>query len=319
MPAPVISPDVLFGTILALLAMAAHGTSMVVASVAMRRLSSAPGSMLAAAAGVPAGLLAVGGRLAFGNDVAQPSLHAVLWLVLAGVFSTYLGRWLIFRSIELIGPSRAAGFQSTSPLITAFFGWLLLGEVLGPLGFAGVALGIAGLFAMSAGGHRNSQVRTPSGPDRYRRLLLGSLLVGLGSAAAYSASHVFRAAGVREWNEPLFGAAISTLAGLTALLLASRKHLPTYMREIFAAPAASRLYVGVGVMQFVGQCLVTASMHYIPASLVALISMCTPLLVIPVSYFALGKQEHLSATTVLGICVTLCGIALVVLYGRPPL
>ncbi len=78
MPAPAVSPEVLFGTVLALLAMAAHGTSMVVASFAMRRLSSAPGSMLAAAGGVPAGLLAGAGQLAFGTEVEQPSLRAVL-------------------------------------------------------------------------------------------------------------------------------------------------------------------------------------------------------------------------------------------------
>ncbi|MBL0422432.1 DMT family transporter [Ramlibacter sp. AW1] len=305
------------GVTLALLAMAAHGTSMVVASFAMRHLSSAPGSMLAAAAGLPAGLLAGAGQLAFGSGVELPSLRAVLGFILAGVFSTYLGRWLIFRSIELMGPSRAAGLQSTSPLITAFFGWLLLGEVLGPLGFAGIGLGIAGLFAMSMGGHGLQQGRTKSVAARHRGFLLGSLLVGLGSAAAYSASHVFRAAGVREWNEPLLGAAIGTFAGLAALLLASHKQMTGYLREIAAQPVWARVYVAVGFMQFVGQSLVTASMNYIPVSLVALISMCTPLLVMPLSYFAMGKQENLSLAAVLGICLTLSGIVLVVLHGRP--
>ena len=314
---PVVSSETQWGATLALLAMAAHGTSMVVVSFAMRRLPSAPGSMLAVAAGVPVGLLAGIAQLAFGDGVVLPSLRAVLWLALAGVFSAYLGRWLIFRSIELMGPSRAAGLQSTSPLITAFFGWLLLSEVLGPLGVLGLGLGLAGLFAMSMGSHGQQPGHPASLAVRQDGFLLKSLLLGLGSAAAYSASHVFRAAGVREWNEPLLGAAIGSVAGLMALLLASRKQLPGYLREIFAQPAGARVYVAVGVMQFLGQCLVTASMNYIPASLAALISMCTPLVVMPISYFFLRKQENLNLATVLGICITLSGIVLVVLYGRP--
>jgi drug/metabolite transporter (DMT)-like permease len=312
--APAVSPDTLWGASLALLAMVAHGTSMLVASFAMRRLSSAPGSMLAAAAGVPVGLLAGAGQLAFGSGTNVPGWTAVAWLVLAGVFSTFLGRWLIFRTIERMGPSRAAGLQSTSPLITAFFGWLLLGEVLGPLGVAGIGLGIAGLFVMSMDGQR-PQERTTLATTWHGGFLLAGLLVGLGSAAAYSASHVFRAAGVRQWNEPLLGATISTFAGLVALLLASHRQVRGYLREIRAQPGAARIYVAVGAMQFIGQALVTASMNFIPASLVALISMCTPLLVMPVSYFVLGKQENLSLVTVSGICITLSGIVLVVLYG----
>ncbi len=88
--APAVPPETLLGVTLALLAMAAHGTSMVVASFAMRHLSSAPGSMLAAAAGLPAGLLAGAGQLAFGSGVELPSLRAVLGFILAGVFSPYL-------------------------------------------------------------------------------------------------------------------------------------------------------------------------------------------------------------------------------------
>ena len=58
-------------------------------------------------------------------------------------------------------------------------------------------------------------------------------------------------------------------------------------------------------------------MKYIPASMAALISMCTPLVVLPVSYFALGNDERLSWVTVLGISITLTGITLVILYGAP--
>lgn len=58
-------------------------------------------------------------------------------------------------------------------------------------------------------------------------------------------------------------------------------------------------------MQIAAQAMVIASMKYIPVSVAALISMCTPLVVMPLSLFALGNRERLSGVTVLGICITL--------------
>lgn len=315
LPVPALSPQVLLGAGLALLALLIYAGCMLWVS-GVRGFGSGPGSILAAAASIFVGLLLVVLQLAFGAGVPPPSLRAVLAFAVAGVFSTYLGRWLVFKSIELMGPSRAAGVQSTSPLVTALFGWLLLGEVLGPAGFAGIAMGIAGLVGMSAG------AVPPPAPGRVRAVrqggfVSGALLVGLGSAAAYSGSHVFRAAGVRDWNEPLLGTLIGALAGLAALLLASRRQLAVYLREVRAQPGGAGVYFAVGGLQFVAQALVIASMKFIPASMAALISMSTPLVVMPVSYFVLRKQENLTWATVSGICITLGGIALLVLYGRP--
>lgn len=300
---------------LAFLSMLTYGACMVVVSVAMRGLSSGPGSMLAAAAGAPAGLLIALAQLFVVAGVEPPSSRALLAFALAGIFSTYLGRWLVFKSIELIGPSGASGLQSLSPLITAVFGWMFLGESIGPIGFFGITLGIMGLTAMGMGIGQSQQRTAGAGLAHQRGFVFGMLLFGLASAAAYSASHVFRATAVREWNEPLLGATVGAAAGLLTLLLASRNRLSDYAREIRAHPGGARVYLGVGVMQFIAQALVIASMRYIPASVAALISMCTPLVVMPISVFVLRREQNLGWATVFGICITLAGIALVVLCG----
>ena len=315
---PAVAPEFLWGVALAFLAMLLYGSCMVAVSVVMRGMSGGPGSMLAAAAGVPLGLVLAALQLLWGTGVEPPSVWAVAAFVLAGICSTFLGRWLVFKSIELIGPSSASGLQSTSPLITAVFGWIFLGQLIAPLGFVGLALGIAGLAALSVGIGQAQQSATVSKDAGQRGLVYVNLLVGVASSAAYSGSHVFRASAVRVWNEPLLGATIGAVAGLLALVAASHNKLSDYVREIRANPAAARIYMGVGVLQFIAQALVIASMKYIPAGVAALISMGTPLVVMPISYFALRKQEHLTWATVLGICLSLGGIALVVLYGRAP-
>jgi len=65
----------------------------------------------------------------------------------------------------------------------------------------------------------------------------------------------------------------------------------------------------------VAQALVIASMGVIPASVAALVSMCTPLAVMPLSFLLLHNRERLRPATAWGICITLVGIALVVLFS----
>ena len=202
-------------------------------------------------------------------------------------------------------------------MITALFGWLLLGQVLMPLGLAGVALGIAGLFALSAGMPQRGPAGSAPRLSDQGGFVLGSMVVGLGSSAAYSGSNVLRAAAVRDWNEPMLGAALGAVSGFLVLLIASRRQLAGYVQEIRSHPAGARTYLIVGLMQFTAQALVIASMKHIPAGVAALISMSTPLVVVPISYFFLRQQEKLNPATVLGIGITLAGLLLVVLHSHP--
>ncbi|MCW5628995.1 MAG: DMT family transporter [Rhodoferax sp.] len=321
---PDLPPDVLWGSALAFVAMAVYGACMVTIAAAAKGIGSGPGSLLAAAAGVPIGIVVVMVQWAGVHETSMPTAWSIAAFALAGICSTYLGRWLVFKSIELIGPSGAAGLQGISPLITAVFGWIFLGEVIGTIGFVGIVLGIAGLLAMSMGiGRAQRTTVLPANAARrggpQRHIFSASLLVGVGSAAAYSLSHVFRAAGVRQWNEALMGALIGAAAGLLVLALASYRHLPKYVRQVRAHPKAARVYFGVGGLQFLAQALVIASMKYIPTGMTALISMCTPLVVMPLSLLVLRNNERLNWITVFGIVITLAGIGLVALFGAPRL
>lgn len=318
---PHLSPDLLWGTALALVAMGVYSACMLTIATASKELGSGPGSFLAAAAGLPVGIIMVLALWVSGYGTTAPTFWPVVSFALAGICSTYLGRWLVFKSIELIGPSGSASLQSVSPLITAVFGWIFLGEVVGAVGIVGIAIGIVGLLITGMGIDRSqSRSESPSTAmpiGRNRGFIVATLLLGMGSAVAYSLSHVFRASGVREWNEPLMGTLIGVASGLLVLGISGHRRLPEYVRQARAHPKAARVYFGVGCLQFVAQALVIASMKYIPTSMAALIAMCTPLVIMPVSYFFLRNHERLNRFTVLGIVFTLAGIALLVLYGAP--
>ena len=302
------------GVLLATSAMLLFAVCVIITSVASRRLDSDCGSLLSAGVNLPVGLILVGIQLSTGAAMIEPTRTGVLAFVLAGIFSTYLGRWLLFKSIETMGPTRASGFQSSSPLLTALIGWLLLGEQLGWAAWGGMALGVVGLALMS----RRSVNRNPlSSPQRLaeKRLQRGILVLGLGASAAYAVSHVLRAAGVRDWGEPLVGTTLGAAAGLSVLLLVNAKRLASISTRVAANRGSAALYCAVGVMQFAAQALMIASMKYIPASFAALITMCTPLVVLPVSFVLLRNEEAINSGTVLGMLVTIVGIVLLTWRG----
>jgi drug/metabolite transporter (DMT)-like permease len=54
-------------------------------------------------------------------------------------------------------------------------------------------------------------------------------------------------------------------------------------------------------------------LRYVPVAVVALITLCTPLVVFPLSYFMLRNQEQITIRTLAGGALTLAGIAVLVL------
>jgi len=85
---------------------------------------------------------------------------------------------------------------------------------------------------------------------RQNGLVVGSMLVGIGSATAYSASHVLRAVGVNDWNEPWLGAAIGALSGFAVLLIARHRQWARYAHQIRAHPIGARnlaTVAGIGI------------------------------------------------------------------------
>lgn len=303
----------MLGAALALGAMLLFACCSIVTAIAMRRLDTDAGALIAALINLPLGIVLVGAQVLFFGALRPASTFAILGFLLAGVFSTYLGRWLFFKSIETAGPTRATSFQASSPIITALLGWILLGQALSSLALAGIALGVVGLATTSMGsllGKPRPTQQPSQGID-----IRAFIFIGLFSSTAYAVSHILRAAVIQIWNEPVAGVALGAAAGSLALVFVQRKELPRVRQRIAAQPGATALYAGVGCMQVIAQTLMIASLAHIPASISALITMCTPLIVLPASLLLFKNREGIGFAVVLGMLITLGGVALTVVQA----
>lgn len=310
-----LGPDCVFGIStgvwLALGSMLIFSACTLLSSVASRKLDTNSGALLAVAVTVPLGLVLALAQLFAGRHFMAPTASGIGAFVVAGIFSTYLGRWLFFKSVQTIGPTRSAVFMTCSPLATAFFGWILLGEHVSATGLTGMAVAVGGLLIMSLG--RATPGAGAAGSQTAGATL--SLAIGAGATIAYAVSHVFRGFAVREWNEPVAGAALGAAAGFLVLAYVSRHRLALARARIMEQPASAWMYCGIGSMQLLAQVLMIASMTYIPISITTLIATCTPLVVMPVSVIFMRNAEQVRIGTALGVIATVTGVLLAVYSG----
>jgi drug/metabolite transporter (DMT)-like permease len=245
----------------------------------------------------------------------------VLLFMGAGLFATYLGRWFILESIARLGPAKASAFPGQQSAVHR-------GDRVGGAGRADRRRCRArhrgrhcGTALVSLPGGARQQAAAPARVARadtsWRRWLGSGLVLGVGSSAAYAMGNVFRGAAIRQWNELALGVLIGALTGL-ALQLALGKGQREVLRGLSTADRRGvQLFVASGVLTIGGQLLTVAAMAFTPVAVVSLITLCTPLVVFPASYFLLGNEEGIGWRTVAGGVLTLGGIAAVVLTTAP--
>lgn len=243
--------------------------------------------------------------------------------LLAGVFATFLGRWFFFESVVHFGPAKASVFQISSPLFTAIIAWIFFDQTLGVVDLAGMALVLTGLLLVADVRQllrqrivgKASRLAAPDIPAglHFKALLRSGLVLGIGGSLAYAIGHVLRGGAMLRSNEPILGTLLGACSGIALHMLFSSgsKDMLRDMRQ--ADRRGLLLFMLSGLLTILSQVCMFVSLRSIPVSITALISLCTPALVFPMSYFFLKNQERLTLTPVIGCAFTFAGIAVIIL------
>lgn len=240
------------------------------------------------------------------GPLATPDALGVGAFVLAGVSSTFLARWFFYACVEAYGPARGSLFQLSSPLVTALLGFALLGERLAWTVVAAMVAVIVGLaIVATAPGELAAPV------DGRRRH--AGIALGVGASVGYAVGNVMRGLGIAHWDEAIAGTLIGAVAALAlqlALTALSRDKLGPLRR---ADPRGLAIYAAIGVTTVSAQALTIAAMARAPVALVALITLSTPLVILPFSLTVLRREERIGVRTLAGTALALAGIAVILL------
>jgi drug/metabolite transporter (DMT)-like permease len=322
--------DPLLGYLLASGALLLFTASILITKAASSRLDLGLGFLIATSTNVAFSALALLVQMQLRTDALQWNLPAFFMFAAAGGFSTYLGRWFFYESVVRFGPAKASIFQISSPLFTAMMAWLLLGERLTSLVALGMVMTIAGLMlvsckpdffsrrsspvaAMAPDGEPAPAVGSMEKPPAMQRLMQSVLLLGMGSSLAYAIGNVLRGSAVRSWNEPILGALIGAACGLALQVAFSAGKGAMVARVRAASRSGMALFATIGVTTISAQMCAIGAMRYIPLSVATLVTLCTPILVFPLSHLLFKNQDKITAITLAGSGLTLLGIFIIVM------
>ena len=226
----------------------------------------------------------------------HPSLRSLAFFMLAGLIGTFVGRLLRFMSIEEAGPSISAALVNLNPLVSTALAVLLLDEhVTVPL-LAGTLVTIAGTTLLSLGG-RAVGVRPVM------------LLLPLGSACCFGTVAVLRKMALDGAGVVIGAAANVTMAFLafTLFLVATRQ-----LDAMRCRGRSLLFFVGAGVAENLGVFLVLVALGFGAVSVVAPLTIISPIFVLLLSFFFLRGLEILNKRLVFGSLLIVLGVYLVI-------
>jgi drug/metabolite transporter (DMT)-like permease len=241
----------------------------------------------------------------------------------AGFFSTYLGRWFFFETIAKLGPTRASAFQVSNPLFTTIIAWVFMGEKLSQADLSAILLILLGLFLVSYISKRTGDEEVAASQEIIRSptvkqltldwLVRTGILVAFLSSFSYAIGNVVRGVAIQSWNQPILGGLLGALLGFL-LHVITNKNTRHFWSEIRKSDRMGIIFYMIsGILTISAQIAVIASMRYIPISIANLITLSTPIIVTPVSYFLFKNQEGITYKTIIGIVLVMSGLCFIIL------
>ena len=296
------------GITFALASMLCFALNIFIVRAAMTRVSVSLGFLVGLAVNVLFALLLFAVELPLRDTAFTLDWKGVGVFALSGFVGVYLGRRSMLDAVQLLGPARASVLHTASPVFTLIGAWILVDERLGVFEMALMALVMLGLWFVQPSSGRG--VRAPGFTPK---MLTRAAVLTILTVVYFGFGNAIRGAGIRDWNEPIFGALVGAATAITCELLVSRDWRARWRALQAADRRGLALYAISGVATASGTMFSSVSMHYIEIAIATLVGYTTPLVVFPISVLVLRNRESLTLRTACGAVMVLAGIALLAL------
>lgn len=232
-----------------------------------------------------------------------------LFLVASGIVGFLIADYFLFNAYILIGSRLTVLFQPLTPLVSAFLGFVLLGERMRPAGLVGMGLVTAGISVVVAARNASSRGAGGSGAVRDAGTARG-VVFALLSVVFQAVGLVLTKIGVEGYDaiagtQIRVGTAVVGF-GLQALLIGQGRAVFVESRRDRDAMIAT----GIGAVfgPFIGVTLSLVSLKATSAGAASTLMTLTPVLIIPPTILLFKQKVH--PLEVIGACVAVAGAAL---------
>jgi len=228
------------------------------------------------------------------------------WLLVSGIVGFVIGDLLLFESYTLIGSRMAMLIMTLVPPISAFFGWLLMGELLSPLNIVGMLLTLSGI------GLAIFSRKSKKGASVFSYSVKG-LLFALGGATGQAIGLVLSKYGMGDYD-PFAATQIRVIAGVAGfgLIFSLTGRWKKFFIALKNTKAMTRTSIGAFFGPFLGVSMSLLAVKYTATGIASTIMAIVPILIIPPSVFLF--RQKVSVNEVIGAFLGVAGVALFFLF-----
>jgi uncharacterized membrane protein len=232
------------------------------------------------------------------------TLRSIGSFAAAGLVGTGLARMGYYKSIELVGASRAEPVKSSMPLYATLFAVFFLQETVSALRWAGIAVIIVGIavisFDLSGGG----------GLEEFKRVSMTGFFLGVAAAMLFGLEPIFAKMGLAEGTPSAVGLVVKTVAAAIFFLTYAHVRGEFDLGRIRSGDEWV-WYVVAGIANTMFLIAYYAGLAIAPVSVVAPLMQTTPLFVAALSYFFLPDLERITRYVVTGVVFVVTGAGII--------
>jgi len=235
------------------------------------------------------------------------SFEGTLWFMLSGLLIAFLGRLLLYLTIQYIGSVRSSAIKPLNPFFAVFAGFVLLGERITQSLWSGMALIFAGFVILVV---QSLRIARNLHTDPARSSLTG-YAYGVLAAVVYGLGMVFRKMGLVEMPDPYLGTMISAAVGI-AVYLAMALFNGGYRQAVIHSFTRFDLWMFMaGTAISVGQTMHFAALQYIEVSRAAMILSLETIFTLFFSAWIFRTRENITPGTVIAAILSMAGAGII--------
>lgn len=292
---------------LSFLAIMGFGSATIFARLAMARVGPMPVTFYSLCFSFAASaILAL--IFASGDFVTLP-LIVLAWCVMLGTFNFLGGRNLSYLAVGRIGAARAGAIVGTSAVFASILAITITGERPHWVVLVGTVVVVAGL-ATALG---KNIMESAGGQSAGRRVAFIGYLLAFGAACCYGTTNVVVRQLTIDYTSPLVVATISLFFGILLVAPVAAKQALASTQELRQSPGFMVYAALSGLAAATGVNCTYFALQRAEVVVVAPIVSANPLFTLLLAALFLQQQENVNRWLVLGIAVTVAGVALVVL------
>ncbi|MEM1072125.1 MAG: DMT family transporter [Planctomycetota bacterium] len=259
----------------------------------------------------------------FGDLVPDVASNTqIVYLALSGLIGLALCDQALFTAFLDIGPRRALLCMTASPIFAAILGEFVLGETIPWIGYAGIAIAIAGIAVVvtqrsAADRSDASGVNSPR-PSRIRRGYILALLAAFSQAAGGMFSKWGMGVGIVEPGQemdPMAATLVRMVFGLFGMapivlvhlwMIRNRRSEAEIRGERISGMALTACGAVVG--PFLGVWMSLVAFRYIEIAAAQTLASLSPVFILPFAHFML--KDRVGPRAITGAFVALGGAAI---------